>query len=149
MTTHCWGEQAAGEWALKIQDTPSHKKSNSELGLLFLFVTFQYYETYIELHIEQQLKYSTGLLGQSSYLTLLLFLCCLTGVLKEWSLVIYGTAEQPYPVHRERARSAEMPMDSDLTEEYSGESCTRHHAGIKLSGQQRNGLYHRFTVYAW
>ncbi|XP_067430805.1 proprotein convertase subtilisin/kexin type 5 [Thunnus thynnus] len=73
MTTHCWGEQAAGEWALKIQDTPSQKRNNSELGML-----------------------------------------------KEWSLVIYGTAEQPYPVHRERARSAEMPMDSDLTEEYSG-----------------------------
>uniref|UniRef100_A0A3Q3MRR5 Proprotein convertase subtilisin/kexin type 5a n=1 Tax=Mastacembelus armatus TaxID=205130 RepID=A0A3Q3MRR5_9TELE len=73
MTTHCWGEQAAGEWTLKIQDTPSQKRDNDELG-----------------------------------------------VLKEWSLVIYGTAEQPYRVRRERARSAEMPMDSDLTEEYSG-----------------------------
>ncbi|KAM7368833.1 hypothetical protein PAMP_013140 [Pampus punctatissimus] len=73
MTTHCWGEQAAGEWTLKIQDTPSQKRNNSEPGML-----------------------------------------------KEWSLVIYGTAEQPYPVHRERARSAEMPMDSELTEEYSG-----------------------------
>uniref|UniRef100_A0A8P4K715 Proprotein convertase subtilisin/kexin type 5a n=1 Tax=Dicentrarchus labrax TaxID=13489 RepID=A0A8P4K715_DICLA len=73
MTTHCWGEQAAGEWTLKIQDTPSQKRDNTELGML-----------------------------------------------QDWSLVIYGTAEQPYPVHRERARSAEMPMDSDLTEEYSG-----------------------------
>lgn len=51
-------------------------------------------------------------------------------MLKEWSLVIYGTAEQPYPRHRERARSAEMPMDGDLTEEYSGESYS---ADIKLS----------------
>ncbi|XP_034997609.2 proprotein convertase subtilisin/kexin type 5 [Hippoglossus stenolepis] len=73
MTTHCWGEQAAGEWTLKIKDTPSQKRDNAELGML-----------------------------------------------KEWSLVIYGTAEQPYPVHRERARSAEMLTDSDLTEEYSG-----------------------------
>uniref|UniRef100_A0AAQ5YY62 SPC3 n=1 Tax=Amphiprion ocellaris TaxID=80972 RepID=A0AAQ5YY62_AMPOC len=73
MTAHCWGEQAAGEWTLKIQDTPSQKRDSTELG-----------------------------------------------VLKTWSLVIYGTAEQPYPVHRERARSAEIPMDGDLTEEYRG-----------------------------
>ncbi|CAB1448387.1 unnamed protein product [Pleuronectes platessa] len=72
MTTHCWGEQAAGEWTLEIKDTPSQKRDDAELGML-----------------------------------------------KEWSLVIYGTAEQPYPVHRERARSAEMLTDSDLTEEYS------------------------------
>uniref|UniRef100_A0A671UGB0 Proprotein convertase subtilisin/kexin type 5a n=1 Tax=Sparus aurata TaxID=8175 RepID=A0A671UGB0_SPAAU len=73
MTTHCWGEQAAGEWTLKIKDTPSQKRDGAELGML-----------------------------------------------QEWSLVIYGTAERPYPAHRVRARSAEMPMDSDLTEEYSG-----------------------------
>nr|XP_019937280.1 PREDICTED: proprotein convertase subtilisin/kexin type 5-like [Paralichthys olivaceus] len=73
MTTHCWGEQAAGEWTLKIKDTPSQKRDNADLGML-----------------------------------------------KEWSLLIYGTAEQPYPAHRERARSAEMLTDSDLTEEYSG-----------------------------
>uniref|UniRef100_A0A4W6C5K8 Proprotein convertase subtilisin/kexin type 5a n=1 Tax=Lates calcarifer TaxID=8187 RepID=A0A4W6C5K8_LATCA len=73
MTTHCWGEQAAGEWTLKIQDSSSQKRDNTELGML-----------------------------------------------KEWSLVIYGTAEQPYPVHHQRARSAEMLTDSDFTEEYSG-----------------------------
>ncbi|XP_071751056.2 proprotein convertase subtilisin/kexin type 5 [Centroberyx gerrardi] len=73
MTTHCWGEAAAGEWSLEIQDTPSQKRNGTELGTL-----------------------------------------------KEWSLVVYGTSEQPYPMHREQARSAEMPMDSDLTEEYSG-----------------------------
>ncbi|XP_044031068.1 proprotein convertase subtilisin/kexin type 5 [Siniperca chuatsi] len=73
MTTHCWGEQAAGEWTLKIQDTLSQKRDNTELGTL-----------------------------------------------KEWSLVIYGTTEQLYPMHHARARSAEIPMDSDLTEEYSG-----------------------------
>lgn len=44
--------------------------------------------------------------------------------------MIYGTAEQPYPVHREQARSAEMPMDGDLTEEYNGESRTLHHAAL-------------------
>ena len=114
MTTHCWGEQAAGEWTLSVQDTPSQKRDGTELGLLFLSVTSHYYETYIEL------KYSAGLSGQTSYLALFLLVCCLTGMLKEWSLVIYGTVEQPYPiVHRERARSAEMAMDSDVTEEYS------------------------------
>lgn len=39
--------------------------------------------------------------------------------------MIYGTAEQPYPAHRQRVRSAEMPMDNDLTEEYNGESCAQ------------------------
>uniref|UniRef100_A0A669DJ12 Proprotein convertase subtilisin/kexin type 5a n=1 Tax=Oreochromis niloticus TaxID=8128 RepID=A0A669DJ12_ORENI len=73
MTAHCWGEQAAGEWTLKIQDTPSQKRDGSKLG-----------------------------------------------VLEKWSLVIYGTAERPYPAHRERARSAEIPTDSDLSEEYNG-----------------------------
>ncbi|KAM3849392.1 proprotein convertase subtilisin/kexin type 5 [Diretmus argenteus] len=75
MTTHCWGEEAAGEWSLEIQDTPSQRRHNTELGAL-----------------------------------------------KEWSLLLYGTSEQLYPMHREQARSAEMPADSgdDLTEEYSG-----------------------------
>lgn len=49
-------------------------------------------------------------------------------MLKKLSLVIYGTAQQPYPAHRERVRSAEWPTDGDLTEEYNGGSCT----GIKL-----------------
>lgn len=127
MTTHCWGEQATGEWTLKIQDTPSQKRENTELGLLVLFLTSQCYETYVKLQLVRKLKYSAGLQGQTSYLVL--FLCCFLGTLKEWSLVIYGTAEQPYRAHRERVRSADMPMDSDLTEEYSGESRT----GIKLS----------------
>lgn len=75
----------------------------------------------IESHLEQQLKYITGLLGQTFH-PAFLFVCRVTGALKEWSLVIYGTAEPPYRVHHERARSAEMPVDNDLTEEYSGES---------------------------
>lgn len=50
---------------------------------------------------------------------------CFSGTLKECSLLIYGTAGRPYPRHGERgARSAEMLMDSDLIEEYSGESRT-------------------------
>ncbi|MEQ2312550.1 hypothetical protein AMECASPLE_032188, partial [Ameca splendens] len=73
MTTHSWGEQAAGEWTLKIKDTHSHKRDNAKLGML-----------------------------------------------KKWSLVIYGTAEQPYPVHHQRVRSAELSMDSELTEGYGG-----------------------------
>uniref|UniRef100_A0A3P9N2S0 Proprotein convertase subtilisin/kexin type 6-like n=1 Tax=Poecilia reticulata TaxID=8081 RepID=A0A3P9N2S0_POERE len=74
MTVHSWGEQAAGEWTLKITDTPSRKRdSSAELGIL-----------------------------------------------KNWSLVIYGTAEQPYNMRRRRVRSAEPSVDSDLTEGYDG-----------------------------
>ncbi|XP_014834699.1 PREDICTED: proprotein convertase subtilisin/kexin type 5-like [Poecilia mexicana] len=74
MTAHSWGEQAAGEWTLKITDTPSRKRdSSAELGIL-----------------------------------------------KKWSLVIYGTAEQPYHVRRRRVRSAEPSVDSDLAEGYDG-----------------------------
>lgn len=38
-----------------------------------------------------------------------------------WSLVIYGTAEQPYYLHHKSVRSV-VPLDNDVTEEYSGES---------------------------
>lgn len=71
MTAHCWGEQAAGEWTLKIQDTPSLKRDNTELGLLFLFLTSQYYETYNEVQLEQQLKYRTDLLSGSLSVSLM------------------------------------------------------------------------------
>uniref|UniRef100_A0A3Q3AJ20 Proprotein convertase subtilisin/kexin type 5a n=1 Tax=Kryptolebias marmoratus TaxID=37003 RepID=A0A3Q3AJ20_KRYMA len=64
MTTHCWGEQAAGEWTLKIKDTSSQKRVRAGRGML-----------------------------------------------KKWSLVIYGTAEQPYRMHRQRPRSAEFSED--------------------------------------
>ncbi|XP_068190180.1 proprotein convertase subtilisin/kexin type 5 [Antennarius striatus] len=73
MTTHCWGEQAVGEWTLKIQDTPSPKRAGAGRGTL-----------------------------------------------QDWSLVIYGTAEPPYPARRRRARSVETPPDGDVTEEFSG-----------------------------
>lgn len=45
MTTHCWGERAAGEWTLQIQDTPSQKRELAELGLPSIFVTSHCYET--------------------------------------------------------------------------------------------------------
>lgn len=67
------------------------------------------------------MKYITGLLGQTFHLAFL-FVCRATGALKEWSLVIYGTAERPYRAYHKRARSAEMPVADDLTEEYSGDS---------------------------
>ncbi|XP_057675882.1 proprotein convertase subtilisin/kexin type 5-like [Corythoichthys intestinalis] len=34
MTTHCWGEQAAGEWTLNIRDSPSERRENSQIGML-------------------------------------------------------------------------------------------------------------------
>ncbi|XP_076014522.1 proprotein convertase subtilisin/kexin type 5 [Genypterus blacodes] len=73
MTTHSWGEQAAGQWSLEIKDSPTQRRNHSE-----------------------------------------------PGTLKKWSLVIYGTAEQPYPLHREQARSAEMLLPDDVAEEYAG-----------------------------
>lgn len=141
MTTHCWGEQAAGRWTLKIQDTPSQTRDSTELGLIFLLFTTQYYETYIGAHLERELKYSASLPGQAFYLALLLSGWCVTGALKQWSLVIYGTAEQPYPMHRQRARSAEMPLDSDLTEEYNGESCAQHIASLSSDLSQSSSVH--------
>ncbi|XP_037547912.1 proprotein convertase subtilisin/kexin type 5 [Nematolebias whitei] len=73
MTTHCWGERAAGKWTLKVMNTPSQKQVSANRGML-----------------------------------------------KKWSLVIYGTAEQPYHMHRQRPRSAEFSEDTDLTEAYNG-----------------------------
>uniref|UniRef100_H2LJC9 Proprotein convertase subtilisin/kexin type 5a n=1 Tax=Oryzias latipes TaxID=8090 RepID=H2LJC9_ORYLA len=72
MTVHCWGEQSAGKWTLKIKDTPSNKRGDTK-----------------------------------------------PGVLEKWSLVIYGTAEL-HSSHRLRTRSAEIPVASDVTEEYDG-----------------------------
>uniref|UniRef100_A0A670YF98 SPC3 n=1 Tax=Pseudonaja textilis TaxID=8673 RepID=A0A670YF98_PSETE len=48
MTVHCWGERAAGEWTLEIQDKPYHVRNPD-----------------------------------------------VQGKLKEWSLILYGTAEHP------------------------------------------------------
>lgn len=56
MTTHCWGEEAAGEWSLEIQDTPSQKRNDTELGLLRLFVSSRSYEKCIKPQLEQPLK---------------------------------------------------------------------------------------------
>lgn len=33
MTTHCWGEQPAGQWTLEIQDSPSWDSKRAEPGL--------------------------------------------------------------------------------------------------------------------
>uniref|UniRef100_A0A3B3BUC8 SPC3 n=1 Tax=Oryzias melastigma TaxID=30732 RepID=A0A3B3BUC8_ORYME len=34
MTVHCWGEQAAGKWTLKIQDTLSYERGETKPGVL-------------------------------------------------------------------------------------------------------------------
>ncbi|CAF96055.1 unnamed protein product, partial [Tetraodon nigroviridis] len=44
------------------------------------------------------------------------------GALKEWSLVIYGTAAPPHAVHVQRARSAEGQMENDFVGKYEGQS---------------------------
>lgn len=43
----------------------------------------------------------------------------LLGALKEWSLVIYGTSENPYQVNHRSVRSVE-PNENDFMEEYNG-----------------------------
>lgn len=32
MTTHCWGEKAAGDWVLEIYDSPSQLRSQKVPG---------------------------------------------------------------------------------------------------------------------
>uniref|UniRef100_H3C0R6 SPC3 n=1 Tax=Tetraodon nigroviridis TaxID=99883 RepID=H3C0R6_TETNG len=46
--------------------------------------------------------------------------CPVAGALKEWSLVIYGTAAPPHAVHVQRARSAEGQMENDFVGKYEG-----------------------------
>uniref|UniRef100_A0A8C7DV00 Proprotein convertase subtilisin/kexin type 5a n=1 Tax=Oncorhynchus kisutch TaxID=8019 RepID=A0A8C7DV00_ONCKI len=46
-----------------------------------------------------------------------------TGELREWSLVLYGTSEQPYSMRREQARSAELPTDGRCDPECSEDGC--------------------------
>uniref|UniRef100_A0A673ZX46 Proprotein convertase subtilisin/kexin type 5-like n=1 Tax=Salmo trutta TaxID=8032 RepID=A0A673ZX46_SALTR len=46
-----------------------------------------------------------------------------TGELREWSLVLYGTSEQPYSMRREQARSAELPTDGRCDSECSEDGC--------------------------
>uniref|UniRef100_A0A4W5P978 Proprotein convertase subtilisin/kexin type 5a n=1 Tax=Hucho hucho TaxID=62062 RepID=A0A4W5P978_9TELE len=41
----------------------------------------------------------------------------------EWSLVLYGTSEQPYSMRREQARSAELPTDGRCDPECSEDGC--------------------------
>uniref|UniRef100_A0A8D2L297 Proprotein convertase subtilisin/kexin type 6 n=2 Tax=Varanus komodoensis TaxID=61221 RepID=A0A8D2L297_VARKO len=68
MTVHCWGERAAGEWILEIQDKPYHVRNPD-----------------------------------------------MQGKLKEWSLILYGTAEPPYSnfsTHHSRTRMLEMPSSN-------------------------------------
>lgn len=119
MTAHSWGEQAAGEWTLKIKDTPSQKRDSAELGLFFLFVASLHCETYLH-WTSRGGSWNTA--PASGDKPVFLSLCCFTGILKKWSLVIYGTAEQPYHMRHRRVRSAEPSRDSDLTEGYDGES---------------------------
>lgn len=74
----------------------------------------------------EQLKYSSGLQGRTLYLVLFPPVGRVAGALKEWSLVIYGTAEPPYPPHVERVRSAERQMENDLVPGYEGLARSAH-----------------------
>ena len=41
MTTHCWGEKAAGDWILEIHDSPSQLRSQKVPGMEQLFIGLQ------------------------------------------------------------------------------------------------------------
>lgn len=38
MTTHCWGEKAAGDWVLEIYDSPSQLRSQKVPGMTVLLI---------------------------------------------------------------------------------------------------------------
>lgn len=98
MTAHCWGEQAAGEWTLKIQDTPSQKKDGSKLGLLFLFVTSQYYETCTEPRLAAVKIQGWASRDKASYLSAVSQGCWRSGLwwfMAQRSARILRTASEP------------------------------------------------------
>lgn len=39
MTTHCWGEKAAGDWVLEIYDSPSQLRSQKVPGMTVLIIS--------------------------------------------------------------------------------------------------------------
>lgn len=127
MTTHCWGELAAGEWTLRIQDTPSPGRDVSQQGLLLPLSHLTVNQTQLSPPGAHLFPLSLSLLGFFFLISSSLPSRPILGQLKRWFLLIYGTAEPPYAAHRQRARSAEMTLDNgDLTEEDSGESFPSH-----------------------
>lgn len=109
MTVHCWGEQAAGKWTLKIQDTLSYERGETKPGLTIFFFSI--------LTVGSEITDKTACRNEKTNIFLVL------GVLEKWSLVMFGTAELPYSsAHRLRTRAAEIPAASDVTEEYNGRS---------------------------
>lgn len=122
MTTHCWGERPAGNWTLEIQDSRSQESQRAKPGLPSVFVTSQSFET----GRTSPWKHCPGLQGRSPYLVPLpppppVLSCPVSGALKDWSLVIYGTAEPPPgPGHVKSVRSAKRQMEEDG--EYRGQS---------------------------
>lgn len=123
MTTHCWGERPAGRWTLEIHDRGSQERERAEPGLHSVFVTSRRCE-----RCRRSLWSGPSAVQASGdeYLILssLSFACRLAGALKEWSLVIYGTAAPPRPAHAQRARSAEREsqMENDFVGGYEGQS---------------------------
>lgn len=69
MTTHCWGEKAAGDWVLEIYDSPSQLRSQKVPGMTALTSTL-FYNHDLYFFILKQFKY----VGQ---LTLSILLCIL------------------------------------------------------------------------
>ncbi len=51
MTTHCWGEKAAGDWVLEIHDSPSQLRSQKVPGMIELLNSFSKKGSLIHVHL--------------------------------------------------------------------------------------------------
>ncbi|KAG8130660.1 hypothetical protein E2320_017249 [Naja naja] len=127
MTTHCWGEKAAGDWILEIYDTPSqlrNVKTPEKMSRRMMFiprVLSQIVSTATG-KVDGSLKYATINIKENTFPH---GISCFPnmihlGKLKEWSLVLYGTSIQPYSPRNDFLKGERVRMSpiEDPTEDY-------------------------------
>lgn len=119
MTVHFWGERAEGTWTLEIIDSPSKLRNLEVLGKVQ-----QHMHTQARLHFDLLLQLKLKPLSSATQKTLLLLLLLLlllgTGNLKEWTLILYGTSQNPYqPFNAQdsHSRMLEVPAPEEILEE--------------------------------
>lgn len=119
MTVHFWGERAEGTWTLEIIDSPSKLRNLEVLGKVQ-----QHMHTQARLHFDLLLQLKLKPLSSATQKTLLLLLLLLlllgTGNLKEWTLILYGTSQnpyQPFSAQGSHSRMLEVPAPEEILEE--------------------------------
>lgn len=119
MTVHFWGERAEGTWTLEIIDSPSKLRNLEVLGKVQ-----QHMHTQARLHFDLLLQLKLKPLSSATQKTLLLLLLLLlllgTGNLKEWTLILYGTSQnpyQPFSAQDSHSRMLEVPAPEEILEE--------------------------------